>query len=296
MVKKLLFKRIVTPGYMLEDDRIGPADRETYGKLLRLSFKKGYCWPSNSALDGTESGRTASRQITNLEKAGYIKVKNSKGKKRKIIVAGLVPGGEKGTANPAISGDRTVLDEHNIKEQVHEQEMENENAKSEAAFSQNEKGGFVCLDSGTNKYEENRRNTLYPHAVSPQTEPEKDDAPSPPMDRPLAAEESRFIIPAWMACCKFWNGLGLKPECRNFFSLPGRYDRELVKAFQSYSLKEDFNAMTNYSNHLKSKSPDYAPPMIYGSMATFLISGVPRYFDDNAVETLFRVREQGREK
>ena len=45
-----------------------------YGKIARLSYKEGFCWASNTFLDGTESGRTASRQIAELKEAGYISV------------------------------------------------------------------------------------------------------------------------------------------------------------------------------------------------------------------------------
>jgi DNA-binding transcriptional ArsR family regulator len=105
MVKKLKFRRLVIPGEMLEDSRLDAEVRETYGKLARLSFKRGYCWPSNSALDGTESGRTASRHIRKLEEAGYIKVKGGKSKKRKIKVVGPDAADKDRASNPATDGD-----------------------------------------------------------------------------------------------------------------------------------------------------------------------------------------------
>jgi DNA-binding transcriptional ArsR family regulator len=86
MTEKLRLREIVTPGHTLKDGRIRPGDRETYAKLLILSIGEGYCWPSNSALDGTKSGRTASRHLRKLEEAGYIKV--SRAGRRRI---GLYP-------------------------------------------------------------------------------------------------------------------------------------------------------------------------------------------------------------
>jgi hypothetical protein len=115
-------------------------------------------------------------------------------------------------------------------------------------------------------------------------------------DRPLAAEDSRLVIPWWNECCKFWNGLGLKPECRIFLTLPAKHDREIVKIFRGYSLKEILNATENYSQHRRTSSPDYIAALTFGSIETFLIGGVQRYFDDAAFDDLFRVkpREAGK--
>jgi DNA-binding MarR family transcriptional regulator len=284
MIKKLKFRKIIIPGYMLEDGRLDADSRETYGKISRLAFGKGYCWPSNSALDGTESGRTASRHIKKLEEAGYIKTRNSRSKKRKIIVTGLSASGESAAnpvmngavnpatsgdvtppyvaSNPATSGERTVLYEQ-VLEQVHEQEMKSGNVKIESSKSENAENGNAESATGIR-----------------------------PEDKPLGVDESRFVIPWWHECCVFWNGLGISPECRYFLTLPSRHDRDIVRTFRGFSLKEIKNAITNYSNHRKGASGEYEPPFVYGSLGSFLANGVQRYFDDSAIEGQFKSRRK----
>ena len=60
----------------------------------------GYCWASNSFLDGTKSGRNASRFIAELRNSGYISIKNERSKSRKIRICQV-----DSKVNPANSGD-----------------------------------------------------------------------------------------------------------------------------------------------------------------------------------------------
>jgi hypothetical protein len=113
-----------------------------------------------------------------------------------------------------------------------------------------------------------------------------------PGDRPFTADESHLAIRGWCECGKHWNSLKLNPECRAFLSLPSAYDRELVKVFRSYSLKELFNAMKNYRSHLDSTAPNVVRPLVYGSLASFLIKGAPRYFNDKALPEQFTDRSK----
>jgi len=57
-----------------------------YGKIARLSLLDGYCWSSNSFLDGTKTGRNASRFIAELKDSGYISIENERSKSRKIRI------------------------------------------------------------------------------------------------------------------------------------------------------------------------------------------------------------------
>jgi hypothetical protein len=152
------------------------------------------------------------------------------------------------------NGERTVLDEQLITEQLHltengegvDQKKENENAKNE---------GDVLPD-----------------------------------DQPLGEDTKHLVISRWGECCKFWNALGLKPECRYFFTIPTKYDSDIIRAFRAFSLTDIKNAMENYRNHRKSTSPEYVPALTYGGIETFLISGVPRYFDSGAIDEQFKIK------
>jgi hypothetical protein len=293
MAKKLHFRQIVIPAHILDDDRLSDGAKITYGKLCRLSLKKGYCWPGNSSLDGTESGHTAARHIKELVDLGYIKVDKKPYRKRKIsatelgIVAenetsegtkngealGTKNGKKQDTKNGASylpemvppthhfwdelgtkNGDRTVLDEQLITEQLHLTENgEGVDEKTENENAQNE--GDV-LQSGKTIGEDNRH----------------------------------LVISRWSECCKFWNSLGLKPECRFFLNIPARYLADIIRTFRAFSLTDIKNAMENYRNHRKSTSADYVPALTYGGIDTFLISGVPRYFDDAALDDQFKTK------
>jgi hypothetical protein len=66
------FREITILGDVLDDERLSDNAKILYGKISRLSFKEGYCWASNKFFDSTKSGNTASRNIKELEKYGYI--------------------------------------------------------------------------------------------------------------------------------------------------------------------------------------------------------------------------------
>jgi hypothetical protein len=114
-----------------------------------------------------------------------------------------------------------------------------------------------------------------------------------PQDRPLSPDESRrWAVKCWELCCKAWNRLGLTPECRIFLQIfPAQYAAGVIKIFQAFSLKDIKNAMANYLGHLNADPESYRPAMVFGGLATFLISGVPRYFDDEAIDTQFRIKK-----
>jgi hypothetical protein len=80
------FREITIPGDVLDDERLSDGAKIMYGKIARLSYKEGHCWASNSFLDGTKTGRNASRFITELKTAGYIDIKNERSKYREIRI------------------------------------------------------------------------------------------------------------------------------------------------------------------------------------------------------------------
>jgi len=74
---------------VLEDERLSDGAKIMYGKIARLSAADGRCWASNSFLDGTKSGRNASRAIAELRDTGYILIENDKSRFRKIRICGI---------------------------------------------------------------------------------------------------------------------------------------------------------------------------------------------------------------
>jgi DNA-binding transcriptional ArsR family regulator len=84
-VDKLRFSEIEIPGSLLNDARLRPCVRITYGKLASLASGTGFCAPDFRALDGTGSGSTARRHLRKLEEAGYIK-RGGDGRGGKIVI------------------------------------------------------------------------------------------------------------------------------------------------------------------------------------------------------------------
>jgi len=80
------FREITIPGDVLCDGRLSDGAKIMYGKISRLSLKTGFCPAGNSFLDGTISGRNASRFIAELKESGYIVIENEKSKYRKIFI------------------------------------------------------------------------------------------------------------------------------------------------------------------------------------------------------------------
>jgi hypothetical protein len=80
------FREITIPGDVLDDESLSDGAKIMYGKIARLSQKSGVCNASNYFLDGTRSGRNASRFIAELKNAGVILVENEKSKYRKIKI------------------------------------------------------------------------------------------------------------------------------------------------------------------------------------------------------------------
>jgi hypothetical protein len=112
-------------------------------------------------------------------------------------------------------------------------------------------------------------------------------------DKPLSPDECRrWAVKYWELCCKHWNRLGLKPECKIFFQIfPSDRAAEVIKIFQAYSLNEIRDAIANYKGHRGADAELYKPAVTFGSLATFLIGGVPRYYDAGAIDEQFEIKK-----
>jgi rubrerythrin len=83
------FREITIPGDVLDDVNLSDGAKIMYGKIARLSWKNGFCSASNYFLDGTKSGRNASRFIAELKNGGFILIENEKSKFRKIRICSV---------------------------------------------------------------------------------------------------------------------------------------------------------------------------------------------------------------
>jgi hypothetical protein len=83
------FREITIPGDVLDDKNLSDGAKIIYGKIARLSWKNGFCNASNYFLDGTKSGRNASRFIAELKDKGFILIENEKSKFRRIRICSV---------------------------------------------------------------------------------------------------------------------------------------------------------------------------------------------------------------
>jgi hypothetical protein len=84
-----------------------------------------------------------------------------------------------------------------------------------------------------------------------------------------------------------WNEKKLAPECRNLFIPPSEYD--VLQTFRHYTPEEIKNAVKNFDWHRSGRcGPGWKPPPPYKSLYGFLKTGVAQYFDDAALDVLFR--------
>ena len=71
-VKYTELTQVLIPVDLLLDDNVSDGAKILHTKIGRLAYETGYCTASNKVLDGTETGRSASRYIHELIKAGYL--------------------------------------------------------------------------------------------------------------------------------------------------------------------------------------------------------------------------------
>jgi hypothetical protein len=243
------FREITIPGDILDDDRISDGAKILYGKIARLSYKTGYCWASNKFLDGTKSGRSASRFIAELRGAGYICIVNEYGKNRKIVICTV-----NSRVNLARNGDPT---------------------SPEVATN--------LARGGDDNLAKNGEQTL--QNITNLKNKEKETGNSFPDDKPIERKEDATAM--FQKARLYWNERNLKPECRDIVIRPVDVP-EILRTFQHFSWEEIKNAIGNYVWHKTMAGSDYLDPPPYGSLAGFLKTGVDRYFDDNALDQQFR--------
>ena len=115
--------------------------------------------------------------------------------------------------------------------------------------------------------------------------PKPRDPIDPLPDKPSKTKEDATIV--FSKARELWNERGLKPECRNIFIPPAEYD--CLITFQRYTWLEIENAIKNYHWHKTGQcGSGWKQPPPYGSIYGFLKKGVEKYFDDNALDTLFK--------
>jgi hypothetical protein len=106
------FREITIPGDVLDDESLSDGAKIMYGKIARLSHKNGFCNAGNYFLDGTRSGRNASRFIAELKNSGFILIENEKSKYRKIkicrINSRVCPADSSGNENVYIANSGEV--------------------------------------------------------------------------------------------------------------------------------------------------------------------------------------------
>jgi hypothetical protein len=156
-----------------------------------------------------------------------------------------------------------------------ENENENENENGGGFFEndfENDRGGV---------FSENDFASENGEGVSPKNE----EGDLPP-DKPIERKADATTIFNWAR--KFWNELGLLPECRDIAIRPLDLS-EVLLTFRSYSWDEIKNAIGNYLWHL-SAGPEYRPPAPYGSLAGFLKTGVARYCKDEKLDAQFKIK------
>ena len=106
-----------------------------------------------------------------------------------------------------------------------------------------------------------------------------------PDDKPIEKQEDATVV--FQKAREYWNGRGLKPECRNLFISPADLP-DILRTFQHYTWDEIKNAIGNFHWHRTEAGPEFNPPWPYGSLYGFLKTGVERYFDDNALDQQFK--------
>jgi hypothetical protein len=250
-VNKNDFREVTIPGDILEDDRVSDGAKIIYGKIARLSYKTGVCWASNRFLDGTKSGHTASRQIQELIKAGYLGSRTGEQGTRLLYICKV---NSKVEATP-----RTENGEPPSPEMVNPHTTNGETPSPKVATEHLNKTGI-----------ENK---------------EKETGASLPDDKPIGTKEDGAAV--FQKARLFWNEKGLKPECRDII-MRCTDTSEILRTFQHYTWEEIRNAIGNYHWHKTKAGTGYVDPPPYGSLAGFLKTGVERYFDDDALDQQFK--------
>ena len=266
------FREITIPGDILDDDRISDGAKILYGKIARLSYKTGYCWASNTFLDGTKTGRSASRYIQELINAGYIEVKDQQGKNRQIKICRV-----DSKINPAKSGE----DESNLAKNCDNLAKSGDPTSPEMATPLAKTGEDNLAKSG----ERTLQDITNLNKQEKETEKDKQTDCFFPCDKPIERKEDAATV--FNKAREYWNERELKPECRDIFPM-NDFVPDILRTFQHYSWDEIKKAIGNFAWHRTRAGPGYETPPPYGSLYGFLKTGVARYFDDDALDQQFK--------
>jgi hypothetical protein len=311
------YREIIIPGDLVADENVSDGAKILYGKIARLTWKDGYCWASNRFLDGTETGRSASRHIAELRTNGYIRVETVNHARQitlsplnsKVIPAknsdppcqtGDPPRQEGQPPSPAAATTLATAGENpspaaatehpnkHPKETSKEKQRKKTSKKKRGEinfceFISPSRGGSAAPDAGDDSNPEKLENNPDSLSTGYDSLP-AENGPLPPDDKPIEKREDAITI--WNKARDFWNELNLKPQCR-FLMMRGTNRDEILRTFQHYSWKEIKDAIDNYDWHTKA-GPEYNPPPEYGSLEGFLKTGVEKYYDSDAVDRLFR--------
>jgi hypothetical protein len=117
----------------------------------------------------------------------------------------------------------------------------------------------------------------------------------PPIPLPISPPQNKDDVTTLYNIARGeWNRRQIKPEARDII-IPPKWSGDVIRVFQNYTKAEVLNAIANYNWHKSGRcGPSYSQPPPYGSIYGFLISGVSRYFDDNAIDQQFREGKNGK--
>jgi hypothetical protein len=265
---------------VLADERISDGAKIVYGKIARLSFKTGYCWASNRFLDGTATGRTASRHVNELCEAGYVGIIQVERGRRMIYVCGVdsrvsgpparnaEPTADK-SAEPAADGGSTPLAKFGDPPR---QKWRPPLAKFGDPPSPNLATEHLNINILKKQIKETEE---FVFNAEPQDE------------KPIEKQEDAAKV--YNKAREFWNEKGLKPECRDLIIRPANIS-DILRTFSHFSWAEIRNAIGNYAWHRLKAGPEFSEPPPYGTLDGFLKTGVDRYFDDDALDQQFMRR------
>ncbi|MDR1251710.1 MAG: helix-turn-helix domain-containing protein [Treponema sp.] len=272
------FREIIMPGDVLEDGSLSDGAKILYGKIARLSYKDGFCWASNSFLDGTESGSSAKRQITELKEAGYIRCEYKNGYKRRIFICDI---------NSKITKNEEKTDPTQTKND------QGVDQKWSGTQTKNDQGGRpkMTTEHININIQKNKEKEQEPFSESFNLGKPKEDpfpAPSPFIKIPETPVLPQKNYSAIFEEVKLkWKEITGQDTRETLFQVSSVNREKFINTLAIYELKDIFNAMENYW-YTKTNPDKYdIGGRTYGDLIRFLGNGVSQFFDDNVVKANF---------
>jgi hypothetical protein len=258
------FKEIIIPGNILDDDNLPDGAKILYGKIIRLSYKNGYCWASNNTLSGTKSGNTASRNVKILEKFGYIKcVYENNGQDRKIYICKI---NSKINDETPPGNDETPPGNDETPPGNDETSPGNDETPSRKWIGIPPKNGEQTIQDKQYK-KNNQREREKEFSLSSELNPNQND-----------------IVNLIEAFRKTWNDSGGDPLCNEIIFSPEQYQK-MSLAFQNHGAEKIKQAVLNYC-HINQDQENFDSSLFPGgkpcsSFCNFIIRWI-QYFIDEA--------------